>query len=355
MGLHIKEDRSVKYYSQDHGWSDHETSDTKLRLVSVSRAQHQSYVDNQMSRPNPRGGWTEVTGEEEYRLQGYERGYVFQIKPRRGAQGTFAEIHPMRYVDDEMVAELLQGLKLHDADLREVDPALITTVFCLTGADMQVFSQRVQQFGGTITEAQADVHGMYNAAQRMYAIAHEMNELCRTSRAVIEQVAQGVNTEAPSISDRCRTAQSLRDQATELLKDIRDEYVALERSGEQAEALAYGQKYVENSEKWMTHIDRLHQEHKSYEVQAVQRIKDSITLPAPDAGSASRRYLMMPLVNYYTQQGYDARITEEGMVLRLGEFVVELTDRPRIISPETQQQADVSFGRGEVQRGQREL
>lgn len=355
MSSAVSEKRVVRYYSQDHGWSENEHSDTKFRMVSVCRERHHALVENQLWAPNPRGGWTEVTGDDEARLQGFERGFVFETKPRRSEAGTFLEIRPMRYLDSDMVQHLLQGIQLFDADLRPAEPAVLNEVFCLGTAEAQTFMARVHQLGGQITEAQADVQGMYAKASRIHAISTELAELCRMSRAVIDQVASGVHTEAPSISERCRAAAMLREQAVELLKDLRDEYAMLERNADQLELRAHGQAYIENSETWVTHIERLAQEHKSYEVQAVQRIKANISLPVPDAGSASRRYLMMPLVQYYTNAGYDARLTEEGMILRLGDHVIELTDRPRIISPETQAAAEVAFGRGEVQRGHREL
>lgn len=357
MARHQEPDnRQSKFFSLRHGWVDKLTDDTKIKMDSVARKSWDVIVENQLWVPNPRGGWAEVPASSEAQLGPVERGLIFQQRSRRTPEGHFVEFTSLRYLDPHMVDTLFEGLATFDFDLKPLaNPTLAINHFCLGNRDAELFMNRVQSIGGQIAEAHVDLAGMERLVLRLSEIGRAMGQMCEESRAIIDQIRdQGIKTEAQSISDRVRDAARLRSEAVELRKEIQSEYTALEDSEDRVAAQGKGYAFVQAAEQWIQHIDMLHAEHRQYEVQAIELIKKDVHVTGPDSSTVSRRYLLMDVVEYYTRMGFDARMIDGGMVLRIDDHVVELTDQPRVITPDTQASAEAVKGRN-THRTQREL
>ena len=64
---------------------------------------------------------------------------------------------------------------------------------------------------------------------------------------------------------------------------------------------------------------------------------------------------MMDVVEFYTQQGYDCRLTRDGMILVLGDTIVELGEKPSVRNASGETSAEQILGRASAERTQREL
>ena len=191
----------------------------------------------------------------------------------------------------------------------------------------------------------------------MPQIAQELEVLCAQSREVIAQIAQGVQTEAPSVGERCQSAHRLREQAASIISELKDEQMAADRNPGQVEYQGHAAAYVQHAEAWMKTIEKLHKEHMSYEAQQKMRIQESLSksLPGAESPATTRRYLLSPVVEYYTEMGYDCQLTEEGMKIVVGDMTVELSDRPVVRTHDQQTAADRMTGRRTAERGHRTL
>ncbi len=348
------------YLDPKLGWVEQETSES-IRMMRC-KSSSTSYVDNELFARAERGGWDAIPHDAAARLSGAERGYVFEVKPRDKAGRPFVEIRSVRYVDSALASELLRGLRLHDRQLEPLaSPELAVDVFCIPVQEAETFYARVNAAGGHITEAKADLNAMYQAFQRLQQISEEVSRLCQQSRSVIERIADdGIATEAPAISDRSKAAYDLKRQAAGHLQSIRDEQLALESDPGMIQEKAWAAACVKQAQEFASAIDKLHAEHRSYEVQAANRIGDKLAqdLPSADTPAIQRRLMFTPAVDYYTARGYDVRIVEEGMVLRLDDgTVILLGAEPQVRLPGAPQaqSGDVLSGRGAAERGRRTL
>jgi hypothetical protein len=360
MSSDVNERRSTLFLDPVSGrWVETENENSRFKLSSLWRMpKPRGIVENQIYERFDRGGWQEMNPSSESQLSGAEQGYAFQSKPRVGDDGHYFEITSVRYVDQNM-KPLLEGIPILDTDLKPLagGPMMAVNVFCIPGSQMPTFVQRVQERGGVINESQADLHVMYAKLQRLSDIATELESLCTQSRSVIDQVAEGVTTEVPSITERCKRAHSLREEASRINRSILEEGAAVNKHVGQVEAQAQAEAYSEHAARFLEHIEKLHREHTSYEAQAKLRTKQSIsqTLPGVDSPASTTRYLLMDVVEFYTELGYDCRLTADGMVLRLGDTIVELADKPSVRSASGETSADQILGRTTAERTQREL
>ena len=353
----VNEQRRTLYLDPKMGWTEIETADSRLKISSLWRTPEvRTIVENTIYRRHERGGWNDMNPSDRVQLTGRELGFEFEAKPRVSEGGSFIEISSARYVDQDM-KPLLEGIPLFDLELRPIKPPQAAGHFCIPASSMPDFAQRVVQMSGTLSESQADLQVMHAKLQRMGAISAELEMLCSESRAVIDQVAGGMATEVPSISERCGRAHALYGEAGRLLRGIHEEKLSADKTSGQVEAQAHAEAYAENAEQWMEHIERLHREHVSYEAQAKLRTKQSISqvLPGVESAAASARYLMMDVVEFYTQQGYDCRLTRDGMILVLGETIVELGEKPSVRNASGETSAEQILGRASAERTQREL
>lgn len=353
----VNEQRRTLYLDPRLGWTETETPEAKLKLSSLWRTPEvRTIVENQLYARFDRGGWQDLNPSDLTRLNGHEQGFQFECKPRMGEQGNFYEISSIRYVDQEM-KPVLEGIPLFDLDLKPIKPPQAAGGFCIPASEMPLFTQRVKELGGKLSQAQADVQIMHAKLQRLSGIASELETLCAESRAVIDQVAGGVATEVPSISERCTRAHALYQEAGRLHRQIQEEEMATDSPGTPIELRAHAEAYAENADQWMAHIERLHREHVSYEAQAKLRTKQSISsnLPGVESPASTARYLLMDVVEFYTEQGYDCRLTRDGMRLTLGDTVVELGEKPVVRKAGAETSADQLLGKTTAERTQREL
>lgn len=360
MALHSEIKERISHLHPETGWvvdSPGDVPGARIRVRSEAKIDTNVLITNEMFAPNYRGGWNNITGMQESELQGFERGYVFTVKSRQTPQGTFWRIEPMRYVDSGVVERFLVGLTVCDAEtLQPIAVELIADAFSLPHEQYGVFASRVAQANGQLVEAQADTQAMAAKYTQLTNLISEMERLCVMSRGVIDQIAGGVTTQAPDINDRSAQMRQLRQRGIDLAKEIKAEHVNVEKSGASLEFVAWSQKLVEATETAVTILDRLHQEHHSYENQALERIKSNITIAGPDTGPLSVRYLMIPVFEYFTRLGYDCRLVENGINLTLGEHVVELTASPRIVTVgRGGQDLGAASGSPAATRGEREL
>lgn len=356
--MHIDERREVWYFDpRVGGWAPQETPDAKYRLTCVARLSTQ--VDNEFAARQARGGWEALPREQEIALPGVERGLIFTCKPRQSDQGSFLQVTSKRFVDKDMTKSLLEGLTLYDLDLAPYpDPEQAVNVFCLTHADAEIFKERVRARTGLLEEESADLQAMYHSVNRLVGVYRELERLCQMSRAVVDKMVEdGLVNEAPSISERSKSAHLIREQATQLVQGIRDEELALENAVGQVEQLAWAKACRERAEDLLTAIERLYREHKSYEIQAVSRLKDPLSekLPMIDSPPAQRRFLMTAVAEYYADKGTDCRLTEDGMVVRVGDTVIEFGANITVTRDGEHVVAEPLVGRQTAERVPRQL
>jgi len=356
----LNEKRRVMFLDPRVGWTEQETADARLKLESVWTEQPALVSENRLQLRFDRGGWNDAGSEQLARLGGTEQGLVFTVKPRQGETQAFIEVTSVRFVDDQVAAQLLEGMQLFSSDLRPLSsPLQAADRFCLPASQADVFYQRVRAHNGQITEGTADLHDMrHKATVRIPQIVQELENLCDMSRQVIDRIAeQGVQTDAPSVGERAAVIRQLRTQATGLLSELHEEQTALEAAGNQIEAQGRAAAYVEHAERWMSRIEQLNREHTSYEAQLQMRIQESLSssLPGAQAPTSTRRRLLEPVVEHYTQAGYDARLTKDGMAIMIGDKVMVLAEKPAALTPEQQQAAEEIPGRMTATRGQRTL
>lgn len=352
----VNEERRTLFFDPQLGWTEHETPDARLKISSLWRTPEvRTIVENQLYTRFDRGGWQDIGPNDEVQLPGRERGFEFECKPRMGEAGSFVEIHSVRFVDQGM-KPLLEGIPLFDLNLKPIKPPMAVGAFCIPASHMPAFQQRVAEQGGRIQEGQAELQAMHAKLGRMSAISSELEVLCAESRAVIDQVAGGMATEVPSISERCTRANSLYGEAGRLNREIQEENMAAQQTQAALEAKAHAEAYADNSTQWMGRIERLHREHVSYETQAKLRTKQSISqsLPGVEFPASTARSMMVDVAEFYTEQGYDARLTNSGMVITLGDTIIELGEKPSVRQAGAEISADQILGQG-GERTQREL
>jgi len=352
----VNEQRRTLFFDPQQGWSKEETADARLKISSLWRTpEARTIVENQLYTRFDRGGWQDLGPSDEVQLSGRERGFDFECRPRNSDQGSFVEVHSTRFVDQSM-KPLLEGIPLLDLELRPIKPPMAVSAFCIPASHLPDFQHRVTEQGGRIQEGQAELGVMHSRLGRLSVISSELEVLCTESRAVIEQVAEGMSTEVPSISERCTRANSLYAEAGRLARDLHDDNLVAQSEQTSLEDRARSEAYTDNSVQWMAHIERLHREHVSYETQARLRTKQSIsqTLPGADFPASTARSMMVEVAEFYTEQGYDARLTNNGMVLVVGDTIIELGEKPSVRKVGSEASAEEILGQG-GERGQREL
>lgn len=354
------ETRRVLYLDPRLGWTETETPDARMKMASLRRVQTTGIVENTIMRKVERGGWQELNPSDIAQLSGAEQGYQFELRPRQGKEGQFVEVTCARFVDPEMAKELLQGIPLYDLELNQKkSPTFAINQFCIPFTHSHTLTQRIQAKGGIITEGQADLQVMYGQLERIGQIVKDMEVLCSQSRAVIDRIVnQGVGTDAPEIDARCDQASLLREEAAKLLALMEDAKLSVAKNVGKTEAEAHANAYVEHAQQNMQIIEQLHRENMSYKVQARMRVEKSLSQSLPgftEGATVARRYLLMPVVEYYTDLGFDCRMIENGMILRIGDTVVELSDKPSIRGVGGESTAEQVLGRQTAERTQREL
>lgn len=361
MATHLQKHHRVLYFNPRSGsWSEQEVPDAKYRLSCSAAVEHYKVVENRLAIRNPRGGFDDLNPSEIERLPGDEQGFVFTVRPRQGKDRSFIEVRSARFIDDEFAENMLDGLSLHDLDLKPVaDHRAIVDAFCLPAEEREVLYKRIQARGGQVEEAQADLNNMYESLKRLKEHRGELERMCAISRQVIDQMAEGIGTEAPSISKRCVAARLIREQANKLVQQIQDEQLALEKEAGMVQQKAWARACLKRAQEFSVEIEKLYKEHRSYETQAIIRTQETLekSLPGAESPAATRRYMMIPLVEYYTDLGYDCRLTDDGMVLVLGDAIIELSDKPSVRTPDQQTIAssDMLLGRQTAERTQRKL
>lgn len=355
---HLEEVRKVYYLNPQQGWIEQETDDAKYRLTASSRTTVFTKIENELEVRNPRGGWDEVTADMETNMPATERGYVFVLKPRQSPEGSFIEITSKRFVDEEMVTSLFDSFPLFDRDLKPiVNPALAVDTICIPSNYLDAFKERANARAMKLNEGQADLHTMYAMVTQIISIREEMERLCAISRQTLNNLAQNNNaTEIPALSDRARQAHNMLDQAASIVEKIKTEKLTLDSNPGQLEHKAYGSTYLNNAESQLQEIDKLYREHKSYEIQAVSRMESDLSrsLPSTDFPASSRRQLMLHVVEYYTEMGFDCLLSDDGMTIHLEDGVIELSDKPKIILHQ-KTNVDNSLENQSADRKQREL
>lgn len=362
MGFAENQRQRTMYWSRSAGWTPDEVSDSEFQLVAAAVTEESSDVHNELRVREERGGWNPLSLDEEVRLPGVKRGLVFTCKPRRGDTQDFMEVVSFRFIDREMVTELLHGLHVFSVDLEPMaNPEMAIDRFCIPLMEAATFTERVTALQGVVQEAQADLQAMHSQLVKLSELAEELKRLCAVSRGVIDKVAEGIQSEAPSINERSVTTHLIKEQAVEMVTQIRDELLTLEQKPGQVDQKAWAQACAQRAEEFLTLIAELHKEHKSYEVQAITRLEETFAkgLPSAEAPAVTRRVLLLPVVEFYTELGFDCRLTEQGMIAQAEDgTVVELTDRIRIVgadSGQAQSAERVLLGNRSAERTQRQL
>jgi hypothetical protein len=336
MSDSYSEQSSIHFYSQTLGWVDKPVSDTTLRLDSSMRTQSHTVVSNTLYQSNPDGGFDVVDSAASSQLSGAQQGLVFTCSPHMLSGQAFVMLRPVKYIDATLI-HLLDGLDVFLPDATAVsNPQMAASCFLLSSEHASSFYQRVAAAGGLTLTQEGDLQEMHRNLTLLGDVANQLEEICEASRHSVEKLQQGINSDVPLISEQ---AQLL--------------------TGEQAELTiaAQAESFVENSQQWSEHIAGQHREHRSYEIQARTRLKEEMKpqLAVPELPAAQRRLMMLPLVEYYTHQGFDARIVKDGAVVTLGDIVVELTGAPSARTPHTEQVAQELAGRQTAERTKREL
>lgn len=361
MAPAINEKRRTLYWDPRAGvWTETQTPDCKIRVQSLWRSQTDIHVENSLERSFERGGWPTLSASDRATLPAPEQGLVFTVKPRVGEAETYVEVTSILFIDDGLANTFLDGLTLYDVDLQPLASATAASDrFCLTTNHAEIFIQRVRSRGGQINEAQADLHLMYGKLTRLSQIAQELDRLVGMSRQVVDDVAdKKPQTEVHTINERSAAAHRLREHATNILNQLRDEKAAADRQVGQIEQQGAAAAYVENAEQWMKRIEQLHREQISYEVQARARTQKAIAqqLTVAEHPASTRINLFIPVVEYYTELGFDCRLTKDGMVIHVGDTTVELGEKPIVSSASgAQTMADPAVGRRTAERTQRDL
>jgi hypothetical protein len=357
MSDSYSEQSSIHFYSQTLGWVDKPVSDTTLRLDSSMRTQNNTVVSNTLYQSNPDGGYDIIDAAASQQLSGAQQGLVFTCSPHMLDGQAFVMLRPVKYIDATLI-HLLGGLDVFLPDGTLVgNPQMAASCFLLTSEHASDFYQRVAAAGGLTLTQEGDLQEMHRNLTLLGDVAKQLEEICEASRHSIEKLQQGINADVPLISERARAAHGLKKRADELVERITEQAQLL--TGEQAELTiaAQAESFVENAQQWAEYISGQHREHRSYEIQARTRLKEEMKpqLAVPELPAAQRRLMMLPLVEYYTHQGFDARIVKDGAVVTLGDIVVELTGAPSARTPHTEQVAQELAGRQTAERTKREL
>jgi hypothetical protein len=360
------EQRKTLFLDPHLGWTENETPQAEYKLDCLRRVTISGIVENTLMRKQTREtgqfvGWQPLNPSDLVELSGDKQGYQFQVKPRQGKQGQFLEVHSARFVDPDMWKEILQGIPLYDLDLKEVpNVSAIINSFCIPVTHVAEFQQRVAAKRGVILEGQADLQIMYSQMERVTQIAKDMESLCSQSRAIVENIANtGVQTAATEIDARNNQASMLREEAARLVGELEDGRLAVEQGMGRTEAEAHAEAYVDHAKAQLDIVEQLHREHTSYKIQAKLLTKNTISQSLPgfaEGATVARRYLLMPVVEYYTELGFDFRMIENGMIIKIGDTIVELSDKPIIRKAGGEAgSADQMLGKQSGERTQREL
>lgn len=333
----MKEARSVWHFSPTESWVEAPRmpqDQPKYRLTATANSEIYVVVNNALEVVNPRGGWETAGPDLLSTLPGVEKGYSFEIKPVQTDKGSFVRIESKRFLDEQMLKTVCEDLHIFDQQGEIMqEPQMAKNVFLLTRQHADVFFARVKNIGGKIEEASADIQAVYDSLIKLQKIYQDMDSICTLFRGIMDRTAEGVPKEAPAISERMNQAHYLRDQASDIIAFIRSEKMTIDQQPGQMELKSYAAAYLENAEEWFKAIDKLHREQKSYEIQMVTRTKELVSknLPQADNPAVTRRYLFIPVVEYYTSLGFDCRLTADGMIIRDGDTTIKLGEKPDAI------------------------
>ena len=359
-------DRRTLFLDPQLGWTTEETPQAEYKLDCMRKINVSGIVENVLMEKQTREtgqfvGWRALNPSELTGLTGVIQGYQFQVKPRQGKEGQFLEIQSARFIDKDMYEGIFQDIPLYNADLKKVPSyQVLRNIFCIPVTHVAEFQQRVAAKQGVIAEGQADLQIMYSQMTRVAQIAKDMESLCAQSRAIVENIATtGVQTAATEIDACNNQASMLREEAAKIIGDLEDGKMAVERSTSKVEAEAHAEAYLEHAKAQLDIVEQLHREHTSYKIQAKMLTKSTISQSLPsfaEGATVARRYLLMPVVEYYTELGYDFRMIENGMIIKIGDTIVELSDKPTIRKAGGEAgSADQMLGKQTAERTQREL
>jgi len=339
------------------GWTEKETDDARLRILSLWREQPDVRVTNTLMIRSG-ADWVPLDAASQLTLGGMELGMMFTVKPRKGDTQIFVEVTSVRFVDAAMIEMLLEGVSLYSTELTPLaSPTDAADRFCIPSVQAEIFFSRVRARNGVIVEGVADLQGMHhNATVRLPQIAAEIEEACNASHQAIGR-GPDPNGGPSVISVNASKVRQLAAQSAKIVSDMENELMALERNQSQAAYRDHAASYVQYAQRWLARVQQLKQQHTAFEAQLRAQIQAQVAseLPDPRSPATALRHLLLPVVEYYLDQGTDARLTKEGMSIKVGDTTLLLADRPMIVAGDQQQAADQLAGRQTAARGPRQL
>jgi hypothetical protein len=341
-------------------WGEQE-ADTSRYMLEVE-AKTVATVENRFSERVDRGGWAAVPADRQRQMPGHHRGLVFVVRPRQGPGGTaFYEIRSERYMDRPLYEELFEGIPLHDH--REFEPIqapeLALDLFCIPASYARTFAERVISTGGRVRQQQGNFSSVEKAFQRIRDIHAELSSMHQSSMRIISQLAEGVHSDAPLVSQNTVRSQVLLAEAQEQVRAIRDERLSLHRGNAPLEQKALAEQYEIKSGEWIAEIEHLHRLMHGLEAQAISRVGETLSkaIPGAETPAIQRQFIMDPVCTHYVERGVDVRMVDGGMQFFLEDGrVIEMTDRVRIHDPNDRPVASSDALLAKPQgRGQRDL
>jgi hypothetical protein len=356
MSTHQEQQQQEVFYNAQKGWQPHEDEMTEYKLESSFVTTANFVVENRLLRRSPRGGWDQVPEGEAAQLPAMQRGHVYRVRRALIDNQEFLSIKSMRFIDDEVIMYVLQGLHvLTPGGQPAEEPHLLHQKFLLPVNEEAIFQSRVAKIGGSLTKGKSSLESMYEKVQRLGEEFRSAKRSCEQTEKLVQQISNNVMSDAPLIDKHGEVITNAYRLTTRLLEQIREdnELIAAEPGNvaDQGKALSY-KAYAE---KVYEQIEKIHRLQRSYEAQVAIQIGEVLSekLPTVDMPEVSQKLLFAPLIEYYLSRGFNCTLTEKGMMIRVHDYVITLGDS--VVVKHGREEAEQSGERQAHKRSVREL
>lgn len=210
------------FFHPDRGAWDADPAGATMRLDNrlVSRVEGEA----QLYQAEADGSWRPVLDEQQ--LQGRERGLVFQVWKSELRGKTAQVFRSVRVLDEQLCAELLQGLQPLDLEGRPLVGAAQTFLLLDHGKQSQArsFGERVLATAGVFLPAPVGGPELAEAVAQVRSHLAALEELRRADQGYLQQAREGITAgiaaherATPQVQEASRTLGAAIEQATLLL------------------------------------------------------------------------------------------------------------------------------------------
>lgn len=294
---------SARWYFHKNGKWNNDPEGAEIRLDTSSRSKKVFQVDSRFFVPDGRGGWRNV--EEKTSRPGAERGWIWTSWISAAFGKRFFAFEGIRYVDEEIKRELLQGLDVHSEEGEPLRDALEAgKSFLLSKDDAQIFAQRVKRSKGEILRGDIVPDNATESLQEIEQALASIQALAALDQKTMNEVANQDFSNLPEFDARSGQYEAHYEKSRKAWKDCRKYVKSLAAPGKSLAEQTAAADILAKAKKSFEAAAIVREQRFAFEREIADRQKESIQ--DDPAKEASNQLMLAQLARMANDSGHQA-------------------------------------------------